>query len=319
MNEEVVGLMVRLACGEASEPPLRGLVQIGGCRFRVWKHCERLRVETDAGELRAVRAPDRVLTFLKGDELPIETGPGSLAFDDEDGDVSYSFLARPRLRQLELDERRVTGPVERGARFGRPTATVTLEHTYHDDFATTLVLDAVTGMPFSWVEAGSTILEWRELEVLDAVDESLLRWDGDTRSVGWFAYVGSSEELDEDEDEDVPDEVREQLRENRRRSGELSSRFDHSPLLARVPMEVLIESSEPGHVAIDVQPETLVTVRGHASGRRRDGEYATETWTTDDGWTWEVHAAGVVDPQLLPSLRERIAAWRASLASDQGD
>lgn len=314
MNEEVVAMLVRLACGEESEPPLTGLVRIDGVSYRVWKHGVRLRVETDRGELRAIREADRLLTFLEGSEAPIESGPGSLAFDAEDGDVSYSLLSRPRLRDLELDERRVVGTVERGQRFGRATAAVTLEHTYHEDFAVSLTLDAATGMPFTMVEAGRTLLEWLELEVLDVVDASLLRWEGETRSAGWFAYVGSAGgEIDDDAD--VPDLVREQFRENARRSSELAESFDRTPIVARVPMRPRVESFAPGHVTIDLESDLFVHIRGQETADLEDVAEATEVWTTSDGWTWTLNGSGLEDPELIAAVRDRVVVWRAGLGS----
>lgn len=271
----------------------------------------RLRVETEGGALRAIRETDRVITFLEDDTVPIESAPGSLAFDEGDGDVTYALLARPRLHALDLDERRVVGSVERGERFGRATTTVTFEHTYHDDFALRLVLDAVTGMPLEMAEAGRVLLEWLELETWDAVDDSLLRWDGDTRGVGWFAYVGAVDgELDEDAD--VPESVREEFRDNARRAAALSAGFDHSPLVARVPMEVRVDSFDPAHVAIDLEPELFVSIRGHA-GRPDSEPEDAEVWTTSDGWTWTLSAPGLEDPELVRELRERVVAWRSGL------
>lgn len=310
MNEDVVELMVRLLCGEASEPPVRGVVEIGDERFRVWKHGERLRVETPAGELRAIREPERLLTFSNRDEPPLESGSRSFAFADEDG--SYMVLARPKLRDLELDERAMEGSLERSERFGRPTVALALAHAYHDDFVLRMVLDAATGMPFEMVEDGVTVMAWTELEVLDEANEDLWRWDGETRSAGWFAYVGSSGEAIDDGD--IPDAAREELREGHRRSARLAEEFDRAPLVAQVPLDLEISSYAPGTVTIDLESRTFVTVRGAREPDPEDARGAVDTWTTDDGWTWIVHAHGNEDPRLIASLRERISTWRATRA-----
>src|SRR5690606_9510081 len=126
-------------------------------------------------------------------------------------------------------------------------------------------------------------------------DEPLLRWEGETRSVGWFAYVAASDgEIDDDVD--VPDAVREEFRENARRSSELAESFDRTPIVARVPMRPRVESFAPGHVTIDLESDLFVSVRGQETADLEDVDEATDAWTTSDGWTWTLNGSGLEDP-----------------------
>jgi len=200
VDEDVVDLLVRMVCGEDAEPPLVGTVELDGDRFRVWKHGPRMRIETLDGQLASIREADRVLTWVDGQELPIALPPQAYAFDDEE--AAWNLLRRMQHHELDLSERRVAGPVERGERFGRPTATVTLDHTYHEDSALTLVVDALNGMPYEVIEDGDRVLRWLEVEIVDAVDEDLLRWEGETSTAGWFAYT-SDLEVSDDSDESL--------------------------------------------------------------------------------------------------------------------
>ncbi|SKB09983.1 hypothetical protein SAMN06295964_3014 [Aeromicrobium choanae] len=297
-----------MVCGEPSEPPLRGLVEVEARRFRIWKHADRLRVETEDGDLCAIREPERLVTFSDDHELPVASGRGSFAFEDEE--APWSPITRPRLDQLELDDRRADGPVESGERFGRPTLTVSLPHVRDDDLALTLVVDAVTGMPFEVVDAGETVMRWLEFEVLGEIDEALLRWDGETRYAGWFAYVGTSSA--DDGMDHLPPELREQLLTRAQRSAEGERGLDLSPISTLVPLEFQVSWMDEGTVVIDLTEDFFVTVRGVKSMDPEDADEATDVWTTSDGWTWMVHATGVDDPDFLPTLRERISVWRAT-------
>ncbi|MBA4609297.1 hypothetical protein H1W00_12475 [Aeromicrobium sp. Marseille-Q0843] len=313
MNEEVVEMLVRLACGVPSEPPIVGTVVIGGRRHRGWKHAERGRGETPEGRLQMICDGERLLSFSEGSDRPFSMGAEAFGLHDED--APWHRLARPSLRDLELSERRADGPVERGERFGRATVSVTLDHTYHDDFPLHLVLDAVTGMPFEMTEARSSVLRWTDLEVLDSIDEEQWRWDGSTGEARWFGYVGVDDELVGD----VPPSVREQFREAALRGARLAEELNLPAMTAEVPLAVEVGSFEPGIVTIDLEGDAFVSVRGQASPDPEGHHRAQSQWTTADGWTWTLHASGVTDEQLFATLRDHVTAWRDSRSPSNPD
>ena len=304
-------MLVRLACGVPSEPPIVGTVVIGGRRHRVWKHAERVRVETPEGRLQMICDGERLLSFSEGSDRPFSMSAEAFGLHDED--APWHRLARPSLRDLELSERRADGPVERGERFGRATASLTLDHTYHDDFPLHLVLDAVTGMPFEMTEARSSVLRWTDLEVLDSIDEEQWRWDGPTGEPRWFGYVGVGDELVGD----VPPSAREQFREGALRGERLAEELDLPHVTAEVPLTVEVRSFDPDVVMIDFEADASVGITGQASRDPEGHHTALRQWTTTDGWTWTLNASGVTDERLFATLRDHITAWRdARLASD---
>lgn len=209
MNDVVVELLVRMMCGEASEPPLVGLVEIEDERYRVWAHGTRRRIETESGRLRSIGSEDEVLAWVGASELPLALGRRSFGFAD--GEAPWNRLRRLAFVDLDLQERRPAGPVVAGERFGRATAEVVLDHQYHEDFALRLVLDVATGMPFEVEEAGETVLRWIEFEVVDGVEEFLLRWDGEVLRGGWYALPPDGDGGPEDDEEDVFDDSSESL------------------------------------------------------------------------------------------------------------
>lgn len=308
MNEEIVELLVRLTCGEAAEPPVRGTVALHGERFRVWKHGERRRVETVEGELRSIREPERSLDFPVGGGVPVESGPG--AFDHDEEDEPWVLIRRPELGELDLRERRLDGTVVRGQRFGRETATFTLRDPEDEELGLTYVLDVTTGMPFEIVEDGEEILRWHELEVVDAIDPQLLRWDGEVTESGWFAYVGVAVGPDGEvvSDGPVPDSLRGHLRESARRGSEVRDSLAVNGLVAEVSFEFEDVDVVADTIWIGLAPRARVSVQGAASPD--DLDFEGTTWMTADGWTWTIHAEGVDDPGLESTVRERITRWR---------
>ncbi|MFO6453507.1 MULTISPECIES: hypothetical protein [unclassified Aeromicrobium] len=306
MNEEIVELLVRLACGEGAEPPVRGVVALHGERFRVWKHGERRRVESAEGELRSIREPERSLAFPVGGGVPVESTPGSLDYDEED--EPWVLIRRPDLGELDLRERRLDGTVVRGQRFGRETATLTLPDPEDEELGLTYVLDAATGMPLEVLEDGYEVLRWLELEVVDAIDPRLLTWDGEVAASGWFAYVGVAVGPDGEvvSDGPVPDSLRRHLREEAHRNAELEEELALHNLSAEVPLEFSVDTSGPDVVSLSLSTRADLTVWGTA--RPEPEEMNESSWTTADGWTWTM--TGIDDPRLLATVRERITRWR---------
>lgn len=308
MNEEIVELLVRLACGEGAEPPVRGTVSLHGERFRVWKHGERRRVESADGELRSIREPERSLDFPAGGGVPVESSPG--AFDHDEEDEPWVLIRRPDLRELDLRERRLDGSVVRGQRFGRETATFTLPDPEDEELGLTYVLDVATGMPLEIVEDGEEILRWDELEVVDAIDQGLLSWDGEVTESGWFAYVGVSSDGTVSSDRPIPEGARRQLAERARREAELREQLALHDLSAEVPLELedADVDEEMTSIWISLASRARVSVQGAVSPEELDFE--GPTWTTADGWTWAIHVEGVDDPSIERTVRERITRWR---------
>lgn len=284
MDEEIVGLLVRLVCGEPYEPPVIGVVEIEGETFRIWKHGERMRVETLEGALRSIRERERLLTF---EETP------------------WARVRRPRLDMLDLDDRRLDGDVQQGVRFGRRTATFTLP----GDMPLTLVLDAETGMPFEIAEE-AVDLSWRELEFVDSIDEELLTWTGDTRAAGWFAYVGMSEG-EVVGGSHLPPGARDELREMFRRNADLARELDLPEMTGTVAFEAEVTYRGPDAAGIYLTADAHISVEGARDFDFEHDPVPDVVWTTADGWTWTVRHDGFDDPALLASLREQIEAWRA--------
>lgn len=309
MNEEIVDLLVRLTCGEAAEPPLRGTVAPHGERFRVWKHGERRRVESADGELHSIREPERSLAFPVGGGVPVESAPGALDYDEED--EPWVLLRRPELGELDLRERRLDGTVVRGHRFGRETATFTLPEPEDEECGLTYVLDVTTGMPIEIVEDGEEILRWHELEVLDAIDPQLLSWDGEVTASGWVAYVGVGPDGEVTSDGPIPEGARRRLGEIARRDAEIQHQLDLHDLSAVVPLKLSVDTGDPDTVSLSFMSRGFLSVWGTPVP---DPEETNESsWTTADGWTWTSDSDGIDDPRLLATVRERITQWRDSV------
>lgn len=308
MNEEIVELLVRLACGESAEPPVLGTVALHGERFRVWKQGERRRVETVDGELRSIRTPERSLDFPVGGGVPVESSPG--AFDHDEEDEPWVLIRRPDLRELDLRERRLDGSVVRGQRFGRETATFTLPEREDEEIGLTYVLDVTTGMPLELVEDGEEVLRWHELEVVDAIDPQLLSWDGEVTESGWFAYVGVA--LDRDDEvvsgDPIPASLTRRLSERARRRVELRDSLGMGDLVVEAPLEFEDLDVEAESIWICLEPRARVSIQGAVSPD--DLGFEGPTWTTADGWTWAIHVEGVDDPSIERTVRERITRWR---------
>lgn len=310
MNEEIVELLVRLACGEGAEPPVRGTIEIHEERFRIWKHGPSRRVETVDGELRSIRTPERSLDFPVGGGVPVESSPG--AFDHDEEDEPWVLIRRPDLGELDLRGRRLDGPVTRGQRFGRETATLFLPDPEDPELGLTYVLDVTTGMPLEFLEDGYQVLRWHELEVVDAIDPGLLSWDGEVTESGWFAYVGVAVGPDGEVESDghVPESLRRHMREEARRNAELEAKLALHDFSAEVPLEFRVDTSGPDLVSLSLSTRASLTVWGTAVP---DPEELDESsWTTADGWTWTSDCDGIDDPRLLAAVRERITRWRDS-------
>lgn len=311
MDEEIVGLVVRLVCGGPSEPALYGLVEVEGSRFRIWKHAGRMRVETEHGVLRAVHDGHRVLTFDEGEDAPNVRDPRDVAYADED--APWSFVLRPSLQDIDLDERRLDAAVTPGERFGRATASFTLAHQYHREFGLALVLDAATGMPFEVVEAGRPVVRWIELDVVDAIDDELFTWTGEVARSG----RPGPEVTDDDLDEDLPAQERHAVRRAEERAWSFEDELELPEILARTIMDVEVSSSDPGAITIMLEASPYVLIEGAATPGRLVDEGDVERWTTADGWTWTLYASELYDESLVVSLREHITAWRATRAASE--
>lgn len=301
-EQQWLEIQVRLFAGEATESPLRGVLEVRDretdepVRYRVRKDRHRWRVETEAGEIVSIQN-DLHRFHVHGDHASRRERSETIY----DG-VAHA-VARPDLRdQSAGDFTDIAEMPERVTYLGRDAWQVKLLPPHHKPSILIQVTDAITGMLLEErSEQFGLLMRWVELEPGEEIADELLAWDGPF----YFGYGG----------DDVPEDMRAMIEAGRARSDRAIKRLKRGGW-PTAPAHLRLED-------LDVDPDGSmhgwfsgdVHVSFTCDGEREEDDRVDRTWQDARGRTWTATGHGA-DAAAVNAVKDWLVE-RAPLLDDE--